>query len=358
MIFTRAAFPFPKEVDGAINVFGRAQVAASQFFYGELVCALEPCDMRTVLEKMVGATIPFAVLEELTLQCSEPNCRAWINMKVNALMVASAGSPKAITNPTTQEEVTVPGGLGLYVPEFTLMGMTGHADVSLGTTSGHVSASLRGPFSPASAQCLTVGSTDDYLAMDLSYDVSSLEFDLDLAAHVAWGNADVAATLTLHTRPLPKFALSLALFVPLVGGCNLDFALEAEAEASLGGSGPLGISGSFSFGGTHFNTEVFGCLRDGVSGAIDQAWNALLGGWGDSATQFIEDLNNALNAAVAAGYNNPWGQCHKIDAMVQTLCAEASSCQSNDEVPNQFGSYGCGNPYSPVSSKACPFRVI
>ena len=58
--------------------------SASQFFYGELTCALEPCQLRGVVEEMVGTALPdaFAVLEEVTLDCNEPNCRAWINMDI------------------------------------------------------------------------------------------------------------------------------------------------------------------------------------------------------------------------------------------------------------------------------------
>ena len=81
--------------------------SASQFFYGELTCALEPCQLRGVVEEMVGTALPdaFAVLEEVTLDCNEPNCRAWINMDVGGPMMVSAGSPKTVTNPLTQEEV-------------------------------------------------------------------------------------------------------------------------------------------------------------------------------------------------------------------------------------------------------------
>ena len=237
----------------------------------------------------------------------------------------------------------MPGGLGLYVPGFTLMGMSGHADVALATTSGHVSASLRGPFSPASAQCLTIGSSTDYLTMELDYAVSSLEFNLDLAAHVAWGDVLVEASLSLHTQPNPRFALSLALFVPLTDQCNLDFVLEAEASASLGGSGPLGIAGSFSFGNTRFNTDVFSCLLDAIAPGIAATWDTLIGDWSDAAGALIADLNNAINAETARNYNNPYGQCHKTAGMVQTLCSDNGDCMSNEEIPNTFGSYGCGN---------------
>ena len=89
------------------------------------------------------------------------------------------------------------------------------------------------PFAPAAAECLSFGSSDDRLTMALSYDLGNLEFNLDLDAHVAWGDMSVAASLSLHTRPSPKFALSLALFIPLVDSCTLDFTLEAEADSVL-----------------------------------------------------------------------------------------------------------------------------
>ena len=132
---------------------------------------------------------------------------------------------------------------------------------------------------------------------------------LDLAGHIAWGGAELGAAMSIHTSPNPRAVLSFDLFLPLTAECNLEFRISAAASLATDPNSPFGIAGSFSFGDTYFNTEVFGCLVSAIGTAVSEFWTELINGWLTGAGDFFTLLADAAAAVTALLYVNPNGQC-------------------------------------------------
>jgi hypothetical protein len=81
-----------------------------------------------------------------------------------------AGKTKTIKHPWDHQPIEVRGGFGWYIPQYTFMGMTGHADVDLAPDKGHIRGSLMGPWVSTLTPCLSMGNAETGLSMSLEYD--------------------------------------------------------------------------------------------------------------------------------------------------------------------------------------------
>ena len=92
-----------------------------------------------------------------------PGCKAWMNLEGG-----NPGTARTIVNPLNGKEVQVLGGLGIYIPSFSYMGLNGFADVAIAARSGRIIAQLQGPLVPPGT-CLAFGSTEDFVSLHLEY---------------------------------------------------------------------------------------------------------------------------------------------------------------------------------------------
>ena len=179
---------------------------------------------------------------------------------------------------------------------------------------------------------------------------------LDLAGHIAWGGAELGAAMSIHTSPNPRAVLSFDLFLPLTAECNLEFRISAAASLATDPNSPFGIAGSFSFGDTYFNTEVFGCLVSAIGTAVSEFWTELINGWLTGAGDFFTLLADAAAAVTALLYVNPNGQCIFFFSFGIALCSTINGdveCVSNDAVPGSGpGGMGC-NGYCTCDRAGC-----
>jgi hypothetical protein len=340
--FSWGAQPNPI-LSGTLFVELQMSATASQFFYGELRCTLQPCNAYSLLGVVTGGadlTALQPVLSGMGVNCNNPSCKMWLNT-VGPLPAA----PRTIQNYASlaREDIIVPGGFGVLFgnrthPGYYFMGMRGFAQVNVGLTSGSIVAGFSNTLAPpAPLDWFKFGG-----GVVLLFNYSSAGFGLNLQGFLEWGSSSrMSAEITLASQfsnPSLSFGLDVKVFVQVPNtACTFDFQIQANAAATLGGGG-LGFGGDFSFGNTRFDTGVVTCLFNALKQGIKNFWDTEIAAWTSDATSFI---SRGIQSAQAAAAGDVGGYCEIIPgqgycdlpSMVGCLhpryCTSRSHCRVN-----------------------------
>lgn len=335
-------------MSGMIFIELELSATASQFFYAEFRCSIEPCTLAALLDTMgtegLDAVRPF--IPAMGVECNNPSCK--VSLNTDGLLPGATRTIRDLSSPI-YTEIDVPGGLMVDIPGFHFLGQSGYALINIGGSEGFLHAGLRGPLRlPPPLNWLTIGLEMPDFENQLDMVYSPAGVNLAIASRITWGDAQIGANLTLVADPLPAFQLALFVNVPASRTCTFNFAVQASAAMVLDSGSHIGVGGDFTLGATEFNPDVLECMASEMQAQVKDFWVTMLEQWVGSAGTF---LANARNAFFNAYYQNNMGLCEKTT--LWRTC-DPGECRSIEDEPCA-GECWCDEVQNPDTCRcACP----
>lgn len=344
-------FSWGNYMSGMIFIELEMSATASQFFYAEFRCSIEPCTLEAVLTTMgtEGLDAVRSFIPAMGVECNNPSCK--VSLNTNGLLPGSDRTIRDLSSPIYRE-IVVPGGLMVDIPAFHFLGQSGYAAINIGDSEGFLHAQLRGPLRlPPPLNWLTIGleMPDFENQLDMTYSPAGVS--LAIASRIIWGEAEIGATLSLVADPAPTFQLGLSIDIPASDVCRFDFAVDASAAMVLDSGSEIGVGGEFELSTTEFNLDAVECMAYEMQDQVKGFWSTMLEEWVEDAGNFLDGARGAVHNAL---YTNNMGfcRCEKI-----WRPCNPGECESSDDNPCA-GRCHCDESVMPDTCRcACPDNI-